>query len=153
VRADQHDADFWLSQANLDKASADDKDFFRGAMASLNPYIKAGKFKSFDGDADLGGGIKAIAARGHTAGHTIYLVESRGRKLMLWGDLIHVAAVQFPDPSVTIHFDTDSRKALAQRKKAFADAAEQRYLVGAAHLSFRVLATFVLQATVICGFR
>jgi glyoxylase-like metal-dependent hydrolase (beta-lactamase superfamily II) len=136
VRADQHDADFWLSQANLDKASADDKDFFRGAMASLNPYIKAGKFKSFDGDADLGGGIKAIAARGHTAGHTIYLVESRGRKLMLWGDLIHVAAVQFPDPSVTIHFDTDSRKALAQRKKAFADAAEQGYLVGAAHLSF-----------------
>jgi glyoxylase-like metal-dependent hydrolase (beta-lactamase superfamily II) len=136
IRADQHDADFWLSQANLDKAPADEKDFYKGAMASLNPYIKAGKFKSFDGDTDLGGGIKAIAARGHTAGHTVYLVESKGQKLVVWGDLIHVGAVQFPDPSVTIHFDTDSSKALAQRKKVFADVAKQGYLVAAAHLSF-----------------
>ncbi len=37
VRADQHDADFWLSQANLDKAPADAKGFLQGAMASLNP--------------------------------------------------------------------------------------------------------------------
>ena len=32
--------------------------------------------------------------------------------------------------------DTDADKALAQRKKIFADAAEQGYLVGAAHISF-----------------
>jgi glyoxylase-like metal-dependent hydrolase (beta-lactamase superfamily II) len=136
VRADQHEADFWLSQANLDKAPADQKDLFKGAMASLNPYIKAGKFKSFDGDTDLGGGIKAIAAHGHTAGHTVYLVESKGQKLMVWGDLIHVGAVQFPDPSVTIHFDTDSDKALIQRKKIFAEVAKEGDLVAAAHLSF-----------------
>ena len=50
VRADKHDAGFWLSQANLDKAPDDSKGFFQGAMASLNPYVKAGKFKPFDGD-------------------------------------------------------------------------------------------------------
>jgi hypothetical protein len=50
--------------------------------------------------------------------------------------LIHVGAVQFPDPSVTIHFDTDSSEALAQHTKVLADVAQQGYLVAAAHLSF-----------------
>ncbi len=136
VRADKHDADFWLSQANLDAAPKDAKGFFQGAMASLNPYVAAGKFKPFDGDTELVPGIKAMASRGHTAGHSTYAVESKGEKLVLWGDLMHVAAVQFADPSVTIQFDTDSKAAARQRKKAYADAAKNGYWVAAAHLAF-----------------
>ncbi len=136
VRADQHDADYWLSQANLDKAAADDKGFFQGAMASMNPYVKADKFKAFDGDTDLLPGIKAIASHGHTAGHTIYQIESKGQKLVLWGDLMHVAAMQFDNPSVTIKFDSDSKAAAVQRKKAYADSAKTGYMVGAAHVAF-----------------
>jgi glyoxylase-like metal-dependent hydrolase (beta-lactamase superfamily II) len=136
VRADKHDADFWLSQANLDKAPADAKGFFQGAMASLNPYVAAGKFKAFDGDTELVPGIKAVSAHGHTPGHSIYKVESKGQTLVLWGDLMHVAAVQFPEPGVTIQFDTDSKSAAVQRKRAYAEAAKQGYLVGSAHISF-----------------
>jgi glyoxylase-like metal-dependent hydrolase (beta-lactamase superfamily II) len=136
VRADQHDADFWLSAANLEKAPAEMKGFFQGAQASLNPYVAAGKFKPFNGDTELVPGIKAVAAPGHTPGHSTYLVESQGQKLALWGDLMHVAAVQFAHPSVTIQFDTDSKSAAVQRKKAYAEAAKQGYLVGSAHLSF-----------------
>ena len=136
VRADKHDADFWLSQANLDKAPADAKGFFQGAMASINPYVKANKFKPFDGNTDLVPGIKAVASRGHTPGHSIYAVESKGQKLVLWGDLMHVAAVQFANPGVTIKFDTDNKAAALQRKKAYAEAAKQGYLVASAHISF-----------------
>jgi len=136
VRADQHDADFWLSKENLDKAPEAMKGFFQGAQASLNPYVSAGKFKAFDGETDLVPGVRAIAARGHTPGHSIYAVESKGRKLVLWGDLMHVAAVQFPQPQITISFDTDSKSAAIQRKKAYAEAAKEGYLVAAAHLPF-----------------
>jgi glyoxylase-like metal-dependent hydrolase (beta-lactamase superfamily II) len=136
VRADRHDADFWLSAANLEKASKEMKGFFQGAQASLNPYVTAGKFKPFDGDTDLVPGIRAVAARGHTPGHSTYLVESQGQKLALWGDLMHVAAVQFANPSVTIQFDTDSKAAAVQRKRAYAQAAKQGYLIGSAHLAF-----------------
>ena len=136
VRADKHDADFWLSQANLDKAPADAKGFFQGAMASLNPYLAAGKFKAFDGDTELVPGIKAVAAHGHTPGHSLYKVESKGQTLVLWGDLMHVAAVQFPEPGVTIQFDTDSKSAALQRKRAYAEAAKQGYMIGSAHISF-----------------
>jgi glyoxylase-like metal-dependent hydrolase (beta-lactamase superfamily II) len=136
VRADKRDADFWLSQANLDKAPEANKGFFQGAMASLNPYVTAGKFKPFNGDTDLVPGIRALASHGHTPGHTTYVVESKGEKLVLIGDLVHVAAVQFPDPTVTIGFDSDSKAALAQRQKAFAAAAKGGYWVGAAHIAF-----------------
>ena len=122
--------------ANMDKAPEDAKGFFKGAMASLNPYIAAGKFKPFDGNTDLVPGIKAQASRGHTAGHTTYVIESNGQRLDLWGDLMHVAAVQFLEPHVTIAFDTDNKAAMAQRQRAYAAAAKGRYLVAAAHLPF-----------------
>ncbi len=136
VRADKHDADFWLNPANAEKAPAEMKDFFKAATSSLAPYVSAGRFKPFDGDTELVPGVKAVAARGHTPGHSVYVVESKGQKLALWGDLMHVGAVQFPHPEVTIQFDTDSKAAAAQRKKAYADAAKGRYLVAAAHLPF-----------------
>ena len=136
VRADRRDADYWLSKAQLDAAPRDAKDSFQGAMASLNPYIAAGKFQPFDGDSDLAPGIKGLASRGHTPGHTTYVVESRGEKLVLWGDLIHVAAVQFAEPTVTIRFDVDPKAAAIQRRKAFAEAAKQGHWVAASHIAF-----------------
>ncbi|MET0210105.1 MAG: MBL fold metallo-hydrolase [Burkholderiaceae bacterium] len=136
VRADKHDADYWLSAVEMEKAPKDAKGFFAGAQASLTPYVQAGKFNPFEGDTALVPGIKAVASHGHTAGHVTYVVESGGQKLVLWGDLMHVAAVQFAEPSVTIKFDSDSKTAAAQRKKAYAEAAKQGYWVAAAHLPF-----------------
>lgn len=136
VRADKRDADYWLSQANMDQAPEAAKGFFKMAMAAINPYIAADRFKPFDGNTDLVPGVKAIAAHGHTPGHTIYAIESKGERLVLWGDLMHVAAVRFEHPEVTIRFDVDSKSAAAERKKAYAEAAKRGDLVGAAHLSF-----------------
>jgi glyoxylase-like metal-dependent hydrolase (beta-lactamase superfamily II) len=136
VHASKADADFWLSQANMDKATEDNKGTFKGAMASLNPYIQAGKFKTFTGNTALVPGVSAVATPGHTPGHTSYMVESGGQKIMLVGDLVHVAAVQMENPSVTINFDSDKKAAAASRKKAFDAAAKGGYLIGGAHLQF-----------------
>jgi glyoxylase-like metal-dependent hydrolase (beta-lactamase superfamily II) len=136
VRADQHDADHWTNKANLDAAPEEMKGAFRAVMKTVGAYSAAGKFKPFNGDTQLVPGIKAVAAYGHTVGHTIYVVESGGQKLVLWGDLMHVAAVQFPDPAAFVKFDTDTKAAVAVREKAFADAAAYGFWVGAAHLSF-----------------
>ena len=136
VRADMREGSFWLSTENMDKAPAEGKGFFQGAMASLNPYVAAGKLKPFDGETELVPGIRAIPARGHTPGHTVYAVESQGNKLVVWGDLMHVAAVQFAMPSVTIQFDSDPKAAAPQRQKNYADAAKKGYFVAVAHVSF-----------------
>ncbi len=136
LRIDKADTDFWLSEANMNAASADSKGFFQGAMASVNPYVAAGKLKTFEGGVELVPGIRSQATHGHTAGHSIYIIESKGEKLVLWGDLMHVAAVQFDNPAVTIKFDSDSKPAAKERKKAYADAAKGGYLVGVSHVSF-----------------
>jgi hypothetical protein len=64
------------------------------------------------------------------------LVESKGEKLALWGDMMHVAAIQFAQPKVTIRFDTNSALAMKSREIAFADAAKQGYVIGLAHMAF-----------------
>jgi len=136
VHASKLDADFWLSQANMDKAAANDKGFFQGAMASLDPYIKAHHFSSFEGATELAPGIRSVAMPGHTPGHTAYMVQSQGQKLLVWGDVVHVEAIQFANPAVTIHFDSDSKQAAIERKREFANATTQHYLIAGAHLPF-----------------
>ena len=136
VRADQREGDFWLSQANLDKAGKDEKGFFQGAQAALKPYVDYGRYKPFDGTAELVPGIKPVLLPGHTPGHAGYMIESEGQKLLAWGDVIHVGAVQFAHPTITIHFDADSKSAEAARLALLADAAKQGYWIAGAHLSF-----------------
>jgi len=139
VRAGKLDADYYLSQSNLDKATGDGKEDFRGVMISLNPYVKAGKFQPIIANSELVPGIKSYFNGGHTPGHITYVVESAGQKLVLLGDLLHVQAVQFENPGVGIAFDTDSKVAIAERREAFAAAAKDGYLIGAPHLSFPAL--------------
>lgn len=136
VRAAKMEADHWLSQANMDKAPEDGKGNFKNAMAALDPYVKAGRFKTFEGDVEVSPGIRAQGGHGHTPGHTTYVVQSGGRKLVVIGDLIHVAAVQFENPAVTIGFDGDQKAAAAARKKLFDAVARDGSLIGGAHLQF-----------------
>lgn len=134
LRASKQESDFWLSEANQEKLK--DKDSLKGVLAAVAPYVKAGKFKPFEGDVELVPGIRARTTGAHTAGHATYLVESKGQKLLVIGDLIHVAAVQMPEPQVTIDFDTDQKASAVARKKAFDEAAKNGYLIGGAHLQF-----------------
>lgn len=134
VRANKLESDHWLSKDKMDKS--DDKDTFKGAQAALGPYVKAGRFKPFEGSAQLVPGIRANPSGGHTPGHTSYMVESGGQKLLVIGDLIHVAAVQMAEPNVTIAYDSDQKAAAATRRKEFDAAAKGGYLIGGAHLQF-----------------
>jgi len=136
VRADKHDADYWLSKTQMASAPADKQGYFQGAQGALGPYASAGKLQPFNGGTQLLPGVRATSSYGHTPGHTSYVIESRGQKLVLLGDLMHAKFVQFDDPSVTIAFDSDNKAALAARKAAFAEAARGGYLIGAAHLPF-----------------
>ncbi len=136
VRASKLDAEYWLNDANEKVAPAFLRPMFEGDKTSLKPYIAAGRFQPFDGAPELVTGIRAIPAPGHTSGHTVYSVESGGQKLLVWGDIVHVAAIQFPDPSVSVEYDTDAALAETTRRTFFAEAAKDGFWIGAAHISF-----------------
>jgi len=136
VYVDRRDSAFWLSAAQEKAAPAARKQTFRQSHATVDPYVAAGRLRPFDGAGELFPGIRAVPAYGHTPGHTAYLVESRGRQLLLWGDTIHLAEAQFPDPSITIEYDVDREAAVASRRQLLAEADREGYLVGGAHISF-----------------
>jgi glyoxylase-like metal-dependent hydrolase (beta-lactamase superfamily II) len=136
VRASREEAGTWLSQQKMDAAPEDQKRRYRLAVGSLDPYAASGHFKPFDKGDELQPGIRAVEAPGHTPGHTVYLLESQGQKLALWGDLLVASALQFSNPSVASGFDSDGAAASATRMRFFAEAASQGYWVAAAHIAF-----------------
>ncbi|OJH36218.1 MBL fold metallo-hydrolase [Cystobacter ferrugineus] len=136
VYADKREVDYWLSSANAEKAPESLKPLFQEAKDSLTPYAEAGHLETFTGNTQLAPGLRTLESPGHTPGHTFYVVESQGQKLVFWGDVMHVAAVQFPEPSVSLQYDADSKAAAAQRAKAYAEAARQGYWLAIDHVSF-----------------
>ena len=73
---------------------------------------------------------------GHTPGHEGYLVESAGQKMLVWGDVVHSAALQFAKPGVTITFDADPKAARATRQRLYDQAVKERLLIASTHISF-----------------
>jgi glyoxylase-like metal-dependent hydrolase (beta-lactamase superfamily II) len=81
-------------------------------------------------------GITAIAAFGHTPGHTAFQVESDGKRLLIWGDLMHAEGIQFPLPDVSVTYDTDPAAAAVIRKKMLAYAVSNNIPIAGMHLLY-----------------
>jgi glyoxylase-like metal-dependent hydrolase (beta-lactamase superfamily II) len=112
----------------------------QGAVNALKPYAsKVEDFLPVDLEAPGGEilpGIRAIAAFGHTPGHTVFLLESGGSKLLIWGDLMHAQNIQFPVPGVSVTYDTDPAAAAAIRKRILDYAVKNSIPVGGMHLVY-----------------
>lgn len=94
-------------------------DWSESARKALAPYrgrvelIEPGTF-DHPGKA-VAPGIRPIAAYGHTPGHTILMIESRGEKLLIWADLTHVMAIQMAKPEISVRYDANPDQAAASR--------------------------------------
>jgi glyoxylase-like metal-dependent hydrolase (beta-lactamase superfamily II) len=85
-------------------------------------------------DGEVLPGITAMRRPGHTPGHTNWLVQSRGERLLIWGDIVHIAAVQVPRMDAALIFDSDPDMARATRRQVFDWVADERMTVAGAHL-------------------
>lgn len=142
VHVEKKEVDHWMSAAA--KAAAPDgyKVYFEQAALKFKPYVDSGQVLTFSGATELfpglvpDGTLKSQPSPGHTPGHSFYVLESAGQKMVFIGDIVHVQEVQFPNPIVTIAFDVDPDAARRVRKQAFADAARHKYLIAAPHIAF-----------------
>jgi glyoxylase-like metal-dependent hydrolase (beta-lactamase superfamily II) len=81
--------------------------------------------------------VTAMDASGHTPGHSAFLLESKlleKDKLLIIGDLLHAAALQFPAPEACASYDGDPKKSIAARKSLLDFAAQKKILIGGMHL-------------------
>ena len=93
--------------------------------------------KEIDAQPDLlFAGIRAVAAFGHTPGHTLYMIESGNEKLLIWGDLTHAMAIQMPYPQVAMTYDVNNATAIAARQKVLEYVAANKISVAGMHTAF-----------------
>jgi glyoxylase-like metal-dependent hydrolase (beta-lactamase superfamily II) len=112
------------------------KDLFEGGRAAFRPYVDGKRVQTFKDGAELAPGITAVTAPGHTVGHTMVRVANGDGQLLIWTDIVHSTALQFPEPERGIAFDLEPPKAIATRKKVMDMAATDRLLIAGTHIGF-----------------
>jgi glyoxylase-like metal-dependent hydrolase (beta-lactamase superfamily II) len=127
---------FWTSDEVYAKAPDAAKGFFDLARMAIKPYADAGKVRMFKDGTTILPGLTAMTAPGHTIAHSMVRVTPAGGDLLIWGDIVHCAALQFPEPERSIAYDADPATAIATRKKVFDMVATDRLLFAGAHLPF-----------------
>ena len=136
IRMAKADSDFWLSTDIASKAPPDAQVFFQVARDAAAPYVAAGKWRPFEGTDPIVPGVRPYPIVGHTPGHMGYEVTSKGQSLLVWGDVVHIMAVQMARPGVGIEFDIDGPTAIKAREKLFAKLSASKTLVAGAHMPF-----------------
>lgn len=136
VYVDAAELAFWTGPRAAEEAPADLRRLIPIAKEALAPYAAAGKIAPFEKDFELVPGVRALATPGHSPGHSVFSVASKGETVLFVGDLVHASEVQFANPSVAFRFDSDKDAATVQRKRVLETAASSRSWVAAAHLSF-----------------
>ena len=134
LRISKPEVDYWGSPAVEAAAPADQKWRFAATKRAMLAY--GDRLQTFEIGTELTPGIRSVDATGHTPGHSCYMVSSGSARLLLLGDTLHVAPVQFPRPEITVGFDYSRDDARAKRLALFQMAARENILIAAVHLPF-----------------
>lgn len=130
------EAGWWLDEANAAAAPEAAKNSFAVAARMTEAY--RGRMELASGGEVLPG-VTLMPLPGHTPGHSGYLIASGDQSLLIWGDIVHLPALQFRRPDIGMMFDTDLAQARTTRERAFDMAATDKVLVAGMHLEFPAL--------------
>lgn len=119
-----------LAKAEWQHLAADEK--YAALAAAMKPKLNA-----FDAGAELiAGVVKAVDIKGHTPGHSGYLITSGTESLLYVGDSMHHYVVSVQKPEWTISFDGDSAVAAKSRGDLIAKSAASGQRIYAVHFPF-----------------
>ena len=130
---------YWMSDAEMNKVAEGSRGGFQSARNVINAYkdalqlfspVKIGE-RSSETNVFTG-----IAAYGHTPGHTVFMIESKGQKLLIWGDLTHAMAIQMPYPNVAVTYDVNPELAIKSRNEILDYVAKNNIPVAGMHIAY-----------------
>lgn len=117
-------------------------------IAHIDVLVKTIKPKvvPFEPDAELIPGlVKAVAIKGHTPGHTGYLIGSGDNTLLYFGDTLHSFVVSVREPQWRTSFDADPATGAASRVAFVARVAASGQRLYAVHFPFPGVGKIVKQ--------
>jgi len=128
----QADFDFWTDEKKLSmKDPAYMQPFVEGARKNLLP--NRDKMVFFKDGQEFLPGIQAVAAPGHTVGHTVFLITSDGKTLAAIGDLTHHQILLVEKPRIEFAYDTDPKQSANTRVRVLDMLAAQKIPLIAYH--------------------
>jgi len=122
-----------------EKAAVDKAAESAGITSNRNLLKAAGdasQLKLFKADAEVLPGIMAIAAPGHTPGHSAFMIASKNQSLLATVDSALNNVVTMAHPEWHVQFDADKVQAVETRKRLFSDAAAKGLRIIAYHFAF-----------------
>lgn len=102
---------------------------------SVVPVFDRGQVQLWKGDLDVDGVLHLEEATGHTPGHAVAWLESKGQRALFAGDSMH-SPMQVLDPGMNCAFDIDLAKSAATRRQLLETCAERDAYLLPAHFSW-----------------
>jgi glyoxylase-like metal-dependent hydrolase (beta-lactamase superfamily II) len=78
--------------------------------------------------------LTVVATPGHSAGHISFLCDTGQKKVLIWGDIMHMPELQFAHPGISFLDDTNAAQAILTRKYILQQALQQGWIVAGVHL-------------------
>jgi glyoxylase-like metal-dependent hydrolase (beta-lactamase superfamily II) len=132
-------AQFYITQADVDFWTDESKakgfpTFLAQARKNLLPIRDRTVF--IKDQQEFLPGIQAIAAPGHTVGHTIFMINAGGQSLCYIGDLTHHPVLLMEKPLTEFAYDTDPKQAAQTRVKMLTMLAANKTPILAYHFAW-----------------
>jgi glyoxylase-like metal-dependent hydrolase (beta-lactamase superfamily II) len=125
----------WFTDASNEARSPEgQRGTFSNVARRFAPY--QGKVRQVADGAEVVPGIRAVAAHGHTPGHTVYHVADGNAQMMFLADLTNRPELFARRPDFQAVFDFDGDMAAATRRRVLDRAAADRMLVTGYHFPF-----------------
>lgn len=117
--------DFWKDIDEAEQVAA--------MSDSIKPVFDAGLVELVEQDHVISPEVRLVPSTGHTPGHVSVMIESRGERAVITGDMVHHPC-QMAHPEWTLA-DVDRETAVDTRARLFAEWADEPVLVIGTHFA------------------
>jgi glyoxylase-like metal-dependent hydrolase (beta-lactamase superfamily II) len=125
---------WWEDAGNETRSPQGQRVNFANVARRFAPY--RGRIRRFAPEAEIAPGLRAIAAHGHSPGHTVVQVADGGAQLLMLADITHRPELFARRPDYVSLFDFDGAAAAAARRRILDRAAADRVRVTGYHFPF-----------------
>ncbi len=127
----EEEANFWLDRAPTGDARVDRS--LPLVERNTRPYRE--RLRTVRGQ-EVYPGVCAHLSKGHTPGHTTWLISSGRERAIMWGDTVHFEKIQIPHPDIAVIYDMDPGAAAQSRRAIFDMCVDDDLLIMGAHIAF-----------------
>lgn len=125
---------FWADESNSGKVPENQRGTFANVRRRFGPY--QARLRRFDWDQEVAPGVRAVAAPGHTPGHTAFHVADGAEQLFVMADTSSRPELFLRHPGWHSGFDIDGPMASESRRRLFGRVAAERARITAYHFPF-----------------